>query len=194
MNRLTHKIVLVSMMCACSAASNGEERIRGDGEIIRLPPAAFSDLPEPVRVLLAEESCLIPQPWRPGAPPEYTNVVRGEFAVRGQYDWAVVCLRAGKSSIRLFWGGPSRCSDSFAEYNDAAFLQTLRPNEIGYSRMISRVSPDDLTQRYGRQHNQSTSAPLPKFDHDAISDAFLEKASTLYYCSDTSWHTLRGSD
>lgn len=193
MNRLTRHIVLASLVCACSAAPDGEERIRGGGEIIRLPPAAFSDLPEPVRVLLAEESCLIPQPWRPGVPPGSTNVVRGEFAVRSQYDWAVVCSRAGKSSIRLFWGGPSRCSDSLAA-SASSFLQTVTPNEIGYSRVISRVSPDDLTQRYGRQHNQSTSATLPKFDHDAISDAFLEKASTLYYCSDTSWHTLRGSD
>lgn len=157
------------------------------------PPAALSDVPEPVRVLLAEESCLVPQPWRPGVPPGYTNVVRGEFAVRGQYDWAVLCSRAGKSSIRLFWGGPSRCSDSLAA-SASSFLQKVTPNEIDYSRVISRVSPDDLTQRYGRQHNQSTSATLPKFDHDAISDAFLEKASTLYYCSDTSWHTLRGSD
>jgi len=194
MNRITHQIVLASLMCACSAAPNGDERIRSGGEIIRLPPAALSDLPAPVRILLAEESCLVPQPWSPGVPPQYTNIVRGEFAVRGQYDWAVLCSRGGKSSVHLFWGGPSRCSDSLAESDDALFLQAVTPNEIGYSRVISRVSPDDLAQRYGRQHNPSSSATPPKFDHDALNDAFLEKASTTYYCSDTSWHKFLGSD
>jgi len=181
-------------MCACSAGPNGEERIRGGGEITRLPPAALSDVPEAVRALLVERGCLVPQPFRTAAHLGYANVVRGEFAVRGQYDWAVLCSRAGKSSIRLFWGGPSRCSDDLAEYDDASFLQMVTPDANGYSRVISRISPDDLTQRYASQYNRNDSATLPKFDHDAINDAFLEKASTTYYCSGTSWHKLRGSD
>ena len=56
--------------------------------IRHLPPAAFPEAPPHVRKILDQENCQIPQVYgdhRPG------NLIRGEFALRGQTDWAALC-------------------------------------------------------------------------------------------------------
>ena len=67
---------------------------QSEEKILRLPPAAFSELPSSVIEDLEKRGCTIPQAV-PGSFGYLNphNVIRGEFAKRGQTDWAILCSR-----------------------------------------------------------------------------------------------------
>ncbi len=71
-------------------------------KIGRLPPAAFPMLPISVVRELRRRGCTIPQEDYSKTP---NNVISGQFAHRGQRDWAVLCSIKGESSILVFWNG-----------------------------------------------------------------------------------------
>ena len=80
-----------------------------------LHPDDFKNVPARVRSKLNEAHCLIPQVNEKAIP---HNVVTGQFARRGQQDWAAYCSVHGKSKVLVVWGGPSQCSGN--PFNDGA--------------------------------------------------------------------------
>ena len=79
--------------------------------------------------------------------------------------------------------------DEMAAEPDAGRLQVVNPGQIGYSRGISVASPSNI-----RQHNPKADPPLPPLDHDGIDDAFIEKASVIWFWSGGRWRELAGAD
>jgi hypothetical protein len=96
--------------------------------IVRLPPAAFPELPGSVVHELQRRGCTIPQEAYTKKP---HNVIHGEFARSGHKDWAVLCSIRGVSSILVFWNGSGK--------NPAANRSTHRPHG-------SRISAAEKTR------------------------------------------------
>lgn len=155
--------------------------------IVRLPPAAFPELPSTVVGELQRRGCTIPQEAYTKRP---HNVIRGAFARPGQTDWAVLCSRNGASSILIFWNSSERNPGQVAGMEDRNFLQGLGGDQIGFSRGISPVG-----RKYILDHYQAYGGPAPPpIDHQGINDAFIEKASVVHYFHDGKWFRLTGAD
>ncbi len=151
-----------------------------ESKIQRLAPAAFKELPIDFVSELERRGCTIPQPHREAVYALPRNVLSGQFAAKGQQDWAVLCSRKGTSAILIFWGGPNTCPTPINEEKDELFLQGLT-TEIGYSRGISAVT--------------RTRGPEPVvLEHHAVEDAFLGKHSGISYCDKGEWKSLVGGD
>jgi hypothetical protein len=155
--------------------------------IVRLPPAAFSELPGKVVAELQRRGCTIPQQVFTKKP---HNVVKGEFAKPGQTDWAVLCSVKGVSSIVVFWNGSKKNPASFAGLEDRIFLQSISPDQIGFSRGIAPVGREFIMDHY-KAYGGTKPPPL---DHQGIDDAFIEKASVTWYFYGGNWLKLTGSD
>ena len=78
---------------------------RADRETVWLSPDAFPELPKNLVLELQERGCAIPQSF-PAQKPQ--NVIRGQLARPGQFDWAVLCSRNRVSSILVFWKGAEK--------------------------------------------------------------------------------------
>ena len=137
-----------------------------------LSPAELLAAPPGVVRALEDRACRIPQEWSDSLP---HNVIRGEFARRGQEDWAILCSRAGVSQILVFWNRGDGGVDSLAPHEDKSFLQTVESDRIGFSR---RIGIADDTAR----------------DHQGIDDAFVEKGSRIFYYTEGEWLELAGAD
>src|SRR5215210_7852063 len=141
------KIILFTFAMACvpwlnpSAAAQDKWRA-ADAATVRLSPTAFPRLPRRVRRSLLLRGCTIPQTFADAKP---HNVISGEFAKKGQRDWAVLCSRNRVSSIMVFWGGSARAVAEIAKGEDRTFLQVVGGNgEIGFSRSIIAVGRDQI--------------------------------------------------
>lgn len=149
--------------------------------IKRLPPSAFKELPrEAVRTLEAE-GCTIPQLGDPVPDLAPHNVIYGEFVRKGQRDWAVLCSKDGKSTIRVFWSKPTACPAQVRpEEPDVDYLQTGVGETIVYSHRIRAVSERDLRGWSG--------PPEPGvMKHQGIEDDFEGKTGKVYYCDGRKW-------
>lgn len=160
---------------------------QAEREIKRIPPSVFTELPTAVVKQLQVQGCMIPQVFDASTP---HNVIRGQFAKKGQDDWAVLCSKNGKSSILVFWAKPSQCSTGLAPAEDRSFLQEVGEGKMGYSRVIAAVD-----QAYLQEHYKRYAGPkLPPLDHQGINDAFVAKASVVHYCDGRKWLRLTGAD
>jgi hypothetical protein len=158
---------------------------KADSEIQRLEPKEFKELSPEVIKNLNDEGCQIPQTY---VDKNSHNVIKGEFAKKGQIDWAVLCSKNSKSVIHVFWGGPANCPSKWGERSDSTYLQVISGDgAIGFSRMIVSVGPE-----YIKNRNKDV-ADLKEI-HNGINDAFTEKASTVHYCSEGKWIKLAGAD
>ena len=161
--------------------------VRADVATVRLDPSTFTNVPAPVTAELQRRGCTVPQVFG-GQQPH--NVVRGSFRTPDRVDWAVLCSRQRRSSILIFWNGNPKLVSELATRSDADFLQVISPGEIGFSRGIAVASPDYIrrqAQRYGRP-------TPPRLTHDGIDDAFVEKASIVWYLDGGKWLQLQGAD
>lgn len=157
-----------------------------DEAIDRLPLAAFPWLPDAMREALAARGCTVPQTWFPDEP---HNVVSGELAAAGQVDLAILCSRDDASAVVVVWGGPVRCADTMEATPDRHWTQDIGAGIMGYSRALGVLGPAEaFAYLSNRGHDP------PPLDHDVLSDAFLEKASTMYYCRSGEWLALGGAD
>lgn len=155
--------------------------------IVRLPPAAFPMLPPAVVRELEHRACTIPQEEFSKTP---NNVVSGQFAKRGQTDWAVLCSTNGASSILVFWNGSVQNPAELARSEDEVYLQGMGGEKIGFSRGVAPVGRDFIMERY-----RAYGGPKPPaMDHQGVNDAFLGKASVVWYFADGKWLQLSGSD
>jgi hypothetical protein len=170
-----------------ATASAGQDFKAAESQIVRLPPAAFPTLPKAIVHVLERRGCTIPQPVPSNKP---TNVVRGQFARRGQMDWAVLCSVKDASTILVFWNGSPMNPSEIARAEDRNYLQGLGGDKIGFSRGISAVEKDFIAEHY-----QVYGGPKPPtLEHEGINDAFIGKASVVQYFYDGKWLPLTGSD
>ena len=170
-----------------STAQTREDFVKAEQEIKRLPPSAFKELAPAIVKELQERGCTIPQTAFISEP---HNVIEGEFARKGQKDWAVFCSREGESSILVFWGGPAKCHHELKATKDLNGLQNSGENKIVYSLSISLVD-----KKYILEHYETYGGPKPPpIDHQGINYAFLGKSSELQYCHEGQWLTLTGAD
>ena len=73
---------------------------------------------------------------------------------------------------------------------DANFLQVVDgAGGVGFSRLLSVASPDHI-----RGHAARVGGLRAAIDHDGIEDAFVEKASSIWYWSGGKWSQLPGAD
>lgn len=155
-------------------------------KIVRLPPTAFPALPAGIVRELLRRGCTIPQADFKTP----NNVVSGQFAHRGQRDWAVLCSIKGASSILVFWNGSAANPADLGRSQDIVYLQGGADDKILFSRGIGAVGSDFILKHYQAYGG----ARPPRIDHQGIDDAFLEKASVVRYFFEGNWLTLAGSD
>lgn len=157
------------------------------GKIRRLPAAAFPDLPPRISEVLRSRNCTVPQPSPVGAP---RNVIHGEFFVKGQRAWAVLCSTNNSSSLLVFRGDRDMNPHTIVTREDLGYLLRLENGGVGYSREITAVNREFMIGHYRAYGG----AEPPPIHHQGIDDAFLEKASITWYFHAGKWRQLQGAD
>ncbi len=158
--------------------------------IVRLPPTAFAQLPNLLITHLSRIGCSIPQASFYSKEPH--NVIKGSFRRPTQIDWAVLCHRNGTTSLLVFWEGAPDESEELRKGEDRHYLQVVDGDgTIAYSHAIRVVDKDYIVEHYEAYGGTMPPEPL---DHEGIDDAFLEKASEVFYWHNNSWLKLRGAD
>lgn len=161
---------------------------RAEFAITRLAPTAFPQLPGDVLRNLQARGCTIPQTYSDVVP---HNVISGEFARRGQTDWAVLRSRCGASTILVFWGGATKSVAELAKAEDRRYLQVVGGDgQINFSRSIMAVGGGYIHERYRRYGGVRP----PRVDHQGIDDGFEGKASGVWYYHRGRWLALQGAD
>lgn len=159
-----------------------------DEATVRLKPSAFSQLPKNIVSYLQKRGCTVPQVFGENEP---HNVIRGQFARNGQFDWAVLCSRKSVSAILVFWNGSTKSVAETARAPDRDFLQTISENgKAGFSRAIDVVGKDYILEHF-REYGGLKPPPIT---HQGINDAYVEKASTVIYYHRKRWLELQGAD
>jgi len=159
-----------------------------DEATLRLKPTAFSQLPKNIVLSLQRRNCTVPQTFGNSAP---HNVIRGQFARRGQFDWAVLCSRNRVSSILVFWNGSTKSVAEIARSLDKDYLQTIDDTtNIGFSRAIDVVGKSHIFAHYLEYGGRKP----PPIEYQGINDAFIEKASFVHYFYRKRWLKLQGAD
>ena len=170
----------------------------------KLPPSEVPGLPPEFLEKLNTRGCSIPR-FDPGSSAAATkpaaigndpadqsatapnNAIHGEFARKGQEDWAVLCSKGASSTIVIYWGKPTACPASLARLDDAHYLKLGKDKKQHYSRSIRALSDDELDARPGL----ATLKPLP---HQGIDDRFVGKSSAFFYCNEGKWRIFPAKD
>jgi hypothetical protein len=192
-------------ICHAQQAKGAKPSAQKDSAIRKLQPADVTGLPPEFVDKLNTRGCSIPQfgdigrggntgggpaneaagsPETAGGP---TNVIHGEFARRGQEDWAVLCSKGGSSTIVIFWGKTTACPASLARLDDAHYLKRGKDKKVRYSRSIRALGENDLDDRVGI-------AGLKPMSHQGIDDRFVGKSSAFFYCSESKWKIFPAKD
>lgn len=187
-------VAIISLVAAgtVSAQGTGESADRwtvAEKAIVRLPPAAFAQLPKSLVAHLTRIGCSVPQSYL-GKKPH--NVIKGRFRRPDQTDWAVLCHRNGITSLLVFWGGAPDKSEEIRKSEDRGYLQVVDGDgTISYSHAIGVAGKASI-----RKYHEAYGGPTPPepLDHEGIDDAFLDKASTVLYWHNGGWLELWGAD
>ena len=142
------------------------------GDIERLDPAAFTEVPPTVRAGLQRLGCTIPQSFTAKRP---ENVIRGSFTERGAAEWAALCSVNGTSDIIIFKAGSAEPVARLAQEPDDVYVQVVTAGRRGYSRLLA-------------------AAPAGTDGLNPIHDAFVEKASVVWYRVGTGWRSKITAD
>jgi len=168
-------------------------------KIMRLPPSAFSEIPQSVARDLKKRGCTIPQ-WgivgrKNGKEP--MNVISGEFQKSGQTDWAALCSINDASTILVFWNGSAENIAQLGGFSpDKGWLQGMVMDQktgdpmIEFSRIISPVGKKFIMVYY----EAFGGFQPPPIDHEGIENTFLDKYSTVHYWYEGKWLALQGAD
>jgi hypothetical protein len=182
-------LIFIASALTFSSQANAQDNWQiADEATVRLSPNAFSQLPKNVVAYLKARNCSVPQAFVNAAP---HNVIRGQFARSGQFDWAVLCSRRRVSAILVFWNGSTKSVAEIAHSDDKDYLQTIDGNgKIDFSRAISVVGKNYILEHYRAYGGVKPS----KSRHQGINDAFVEKASSVHYFYRRRWLELHGAD
>lgn len=146
-----------------------------------LPPAAFKSVPENVRTWLQNQGCSVPQDESIEQP---NNVVAGEFAKKGQIDWAALCAKDGTMQVSVLWGGENKCvTEPRSKKDPIANVWSQQTQQPPFMTYVRRA-----TVKRTLQLN-----PGNRITHDAV-EYGGESASVLYLCDASKWVELRGAD
>lgn len=150
-------------------------------------PASFSKLPPTISSALTKEGCRIPQ-----ATIERkivaTNVISGEFAQKGQRDWAILCSKNGHLYIKVLWGGAAHCPSRIEK--ERSIPEDYAAQGLEFNHALSIANKDFILQHY-----QAHGGPKPPtITHFGINYEYLGKASVVHYCHNNKWLELTGSD
>ena len=182
---LSLSVALVSGAWATLQAQDIVER--ADADTRRLAPSHFRQLPERVRMDLERRGCTVPQLWSDTLP---GNVITGHFRTARQADYAVLCSVNQVSAILVYWSGRADSVAEFASAPDKDYLQGVGNNQIGFSRAIGVADTSFIRSAY----QELGGTTPPRLDHEGIEDAFVEKASHVWYWHDGKWLRLAGMD
>jgi hypothetical protein len=152
---------------------------------VYINPDQLKGLPTNIIVELKKLDCVIPQGIL-----DHTNAIDGEFAIKGQKDWAVLCSTNGKAHIHIFWGGPEKCPSFIAERSDEDFIYKQSNGDWEYFRGLGKVDKKFILDHYEAYGGTKP----PPITHDAIDDRWLEKGSVVHYCHQGQWIELTGAD
>lgn len=134
-------------------------------------PKAIKALPPHVAAALERQNCLVPQ-FRLGPDAELLlNAISGEFAAKGQTDWAILCEHEHRWSILVVWGGPASCPNELPDR--AKLAETV-------DRYIRAVSEQEVT-------GFSTPPKPGMMEHQGIEDLMDDKYGIVYYCTAGQW-------
>ena len=148
----------------------------------RFTTERFAALPPTVREQFRLMNCQVPQPSLTGGP---QNVIQGEFAAKGQRDWAALCSNGSTTEVRIVWGGAVRCEDRLAARQDADTLTQPSPGVYNYSRSITTASTGQLNRVLVRSTAKLSETP----GHDGIEDT-IDRVSLAHYCAGNHWQTV----
>ena len=148
----------------------------------RFTTERFAALPPTVREQFRTMNCQVPQTSLTGGP---QNVVQGEFAAKGQRDWAALCSDGSSTQVRIVWGGPVRCEGGFAARQDADTLTQPSPGVYNYSRTITTASIAQLNRVLLRSRAKLSETPA----HDGIEDT-IDRVTLAHYCAGNHWQTI----
>lgn len=177
-------VLLAAILLAVPTTQDWDEANRNTR---RLLPSAFTELPASIQKELTRRGCTVPQPYSATRP---ENVISGRFTSPMRKDWAILCSIRRASSILVFRGGSPSVVVELAREPDRDRLQGIGGGAIGYSRAIGVASPDVIRTHYERYRGPKP----PPLDHDGIDDAFIEKASVVWYWRRGRWLELTGSN
>jgi hypothetical protein len=180
-------VATLVMTTSASQWPSPETWAEADRATRRLDPSQFTELPRMIRTELRRRGCLIPQPFSNG---HRQNVIRGSFTQPGQVDWAILCSRRLSSAILVFRNGDSRVVAELSPRADADFLQVIEPNRIGFSRALGVASPESMREHHARYGGTEP----PPLTHAGIHDAFVGKASVVWYWHLGKWLELTGAN
>jgi hypothetical protein len=165
--------------------------------IKRLQPSDIAALPKDFVEKLNARGCTIPQfdynqnaeTNAAEAAAQPTNVIEGEFAKKGQKDWAVLCSNGKTSTIVIYWSKATACPASLARLDDAHYLKawSKKDKTLHYSRSIRPLGEAELGERAG----MSALRPL---QHQGIDDRFVGKSSAFFYCDAGKWRIFPAKD
>ncbi len=199
------KYIYVAIAAALTAATprpqSRDEVMRRieqlDRSTVRLPPAAFPELPKNIVGELERRGCTIPQVRDIG---KRHNVIRGEFQRPGRTDWAVLCSVEQVSSILVFWNGSDANPAEIARMRDRELLMYVSiPNGVRpgwvrrgarFARYIRPVGAAIITD----PHPDSAVTPPSEVDHQGIDDVRLNCVSSIHYWYKGKWLVLPGGD
>ncbi len=189
MKRAAIAVVVVTTLAAVPGFGVG--LVFGGEKIVYRPPETFADVPAWVVTELKAQKCRIPQAVHFNPKPH--NLIRGEFVTKGQVDWVALCSNNDRSSILLLSRSKQKCARELASADDIVYVQQVAENQFEFSRVIETAGKTDIA-RYVRE--QRAPSPLMKedIDHEGITDAFVEKSSSIFYCKDGKWVELQGAD
>jgi hypothetical protein len=150
--------------------------------VVRLSPDSSPNVPVDIRRRITADGCTVPQRWtprndslergfdglvrgyEPTAPPVApTNLISGEFGAEGQRDWAVLCSINGRSSIRVYWGGPSACQTAFELIEDVRLLQ-----DYTFDYAIEKAAIPTMRSIARNVEERDGDLNLPPLTHDGI--------------------------
>lgn len=186
-------------ICEAQQAKAAKSTVQKDRGVRKLQPADIAELPPEFVEKLNARGCSIPQFGEvehagrtadkaaddtAGQP---SNVIHGEFARRGQEDWAVLCSKGGSSTIVIFWGKTTACPASLARLDDAHYLKRGKDKKVRYSRSIRALRESELGDRTGV-------TGLKPMSHQGIDDRFVGKSSALFYCNGGKWKIFPAED
>ncbi len=182
-------LIFITFTLAFLSQVNAQDKWQvADKAIVRLKPAAFSQLPRNIVSYLESRGCTVPQIFGETEP---HNVIRGEFAKVGQFDWAVLCSRSRVSSILIFWNGSTKSVAKIASSDDKSYLQTVDgAGTPGFSREIVVADKEYILEHYRADGGKK----LPPIKQQGINDAFVEKGSSVRYFYRRRWLELQGAD
>jgi hypothetical protein len=176
--RICIGLLWVSVLLVASAVPQSNNRY--------LRPSEFPNVPRRVRQRLESLHCLIPQDVETPVP---HNIVIGEFARKGQQDWAAYCSRNATSKVLIIWGGSSTCSgepfglQSFPDdsiYRNADPQQWGRMPPPGIFWKLSAVRPEEVLARH-------LVKSIPH--HDALERSSIMGANGVY-CMNGKWREV----